>query len=77
MKIIVDKMPETPRECLFSQRHCEYGYLCNLRPLVNDGVHLRPTKPRIRCESVGDCDCLIELEDLRSDCLREHECAIP
>lgn len=67
MKIIVDKLPETPRECLFSQHHCEYGYLCMLRPLVKSGEYRTPRKPLTRCESVGDCECLIEVEGGRNE----------
>lgn len=28
MKIIVDEIPEKPKECLFRAWNCEYGFLC-------------------------------------------------
>lgn len=31
MKIIVDKFPTTPKECLFAKRNVERGYICPLR----------------------------------------------
>ena len=62
MKIIVDKLPESPRACLFSQHHCEYGYICMLRPVIRDDKE-RPRKPIVRCKSVESCECLIKLED--------------
>ena len=30
MKILVDKMPRQPKECLFCKWNCEYGWICNL-----------------------------------------------
>ena len=34
MRILVDKMPETPKECLFSKRNVEYGMVCQLQRCV-------------------------------------------
>lgn len=31
MKIVVDSLPENPQECLFSERNCEYGWICKFR----------------------------------------------
>lgn len=31
MKIIVDKLPATPKECLFAKRNVERGYICPLQ----------------------------------------------
>lgn len=28
MRIIVDKIPEQPKDCFFSLWNCEYGWLC-------------------------------------------------
>lgn len=41
MKLLVDKMPKKPKDCLFCQAHqafpdCEVNYLCNLGPLCPD-----------------------------------------
>ena len=30
MKIIVDCLPETKADCLFSEWDCEYGWICKL-----------------------------------------------
>lgn len=49
MKIIVDEMPNTPKDCLFSKRNCEYGQICQLRTKV--------------CRDVKDCECLITKKD--------------
>ena len=64
MKIIVDKLPESPAACPFSQHNCEYGYLCTLRPVIEYNGK-RPINPIIRCKSVERCECLIELEDVK------------
>lgn len=32
MKIIVDSLPSCAKECLFSVKNCEYGWVCNLIP---------------------------------------------
>ena len=31
MKVLVDEMPKTPKECLFSKFNCEYGYICCIK----------------------------------------------
>ena len=41
MKIIVDEMPNTPKECLFAERNVEIGYVCSLRGLNPDGKRTR------------------------------------
>ena len=30
MKIVVDCLPRMPRDCLFSEWNCEYGWICKL-----------------------------------------------
>ena len=61
MKIIVDKLPETPRDCLFSQEIENHAgmYGCTLRPYIEkvDG------KPNCICKSVNKCDCLVFIGD--------------
>ena len=37
MRIIVDKMPEQPKDCLFSLWNCEYGWRCKL---IKDSCNL-------------------------------------
>ena len=41
MKILVDKIPEFPKACLFVKYNCEYGYLCGfskkLCPVIEKG----------------------------------------
>lgn len=38
MKILVNEKPHKPKECLFSKRNVEYGYICKLgyHPLCKD-----------------------------------------
>ena len=63
MKIIVDKLPETPRDCLFSELipHGVGVYSCTLRAYI-DKVD---SKPRCLCKSVDKCDNLIVLGDVK------------
>ena len=63
MKIVVDQLPKSPRACIFSQHHCEYGYLCTLHPCVSSRDGRNTRKPLIRCDSVADCECLVILTD--------------
>ena len=30
MKILIDKMPKQPKDCLFVKWNCEYGWMCKL-----------------------------------------------
>lgn len=30
MKVLVNEMPKTAHDCLFSKHSCEYGWLCSL-----------------------------------------------
>ena len=55
MKILVDKMPESPRACPFSIRNVEYGYFCTLQP-YNEETR---GKPRCLCKCVETCDRLL------------------
>lgn len=59
MKIIVDKLPESPRDCLFSKRHVELGYICQLRPYIEEAQ----AKPFCLCKNVENCDRLIECKE--------------
>lgn len=67
MKIIVDELPETPRDCPFSllDLRCNM-YVCQLRPFREEAGG----KPRCVCKSVVNCDQLVELpieiNDLRN-----------
>ena len=56
MKIIVDKLPETPRDCLFSELipHTVGVYSCTLRPYIKK----IDSKPKCICKSVDTCDIL-------------------
>lgn len=61
MKIIVDEMPESPRDCPFSERR-EAGphrvYVCNLRPYIEEAGE----KPRCLCKNVENCERLQPLD---------------
>ena len=57
MKIIVDKFPETPKDCLFSESTIYNGYVCTLKPFV-EKVNC---KPNCLCKSVDKCDRLKEI----------------
>lgn len=59
MKIIVDKLPEHPRYCLFSMRDVKCGYICQLRPYIPEAEG----KPRCLCKNVEKCECLMEPRD--------------
>ena len=57
MKILVDKMPESPEACPFSERR-RVGphevWTCTLRPYIEEAGG----KPRCLCKSVETCDRL-------------------
>ena len=63
MKIVVDKLPESPRDCLFSEfvPHSVGVYGCMLRGYIEkiDG------KPRCLCKSVDKCNNLIVSGDVK------------
>lgn len=46
MKIVVDKMPETPKDCLFSELSPGFAYMCKLE------------KPKCVCKNTGKCNKL-------------------
>jgi len=52
MRILVDKLPNKPSECIFSKRDCEYGIICTL-PHGN------------RCIKVNDCNKLLEISQMK------------
>lgn len=56
MKIIVDKLPKTPRDCMFSEL-TPHGYICILKPYIEKVNH----KPTCLCKSVDKCDRLKEI----------------
>lgn len=60
MKIIVDKLPETPRDCLFSKL-TSHGYVCNLRAYITKVNQ----KPVCLCKSVDKCNRLIFIGDVK------------
>lgn len=60
MKIVVDKMPETPKDCMFSESIVVGTYACMLRPYI-DKVKC---KPSCLCKDVTKCDRLIEFGEV-------------
>lgn len=56
MKIFVDKLPEHPRDCLFSVKDVKFGYICQLRPYIPEAGG----KPPCLCKNVEKCDRLME-----------------
>ena len=61
MKIVVDKLPNTPRDCLFSTLvpHSVNVYGCTLKPYIEK----IDSKSNCLCKSVDKCDCLISIEN--------------
>lgn len=61
MKVIVTEMPETPRECLFSE-FAAYGdgyYVCNLREYIPKADERnRGYKPKCICKDCSKCTLL-------------------
>ena len=57
MKLVVDKLPETPKDCLFSELipYSVGVYACTLRSYIEkvDG------KPKCLCKCVDKCDKLV------------------
>lgn len=60
MKIVVDKLPESPKQCPFSEV-THQGYGCTLRPYIEHINH----KPKCICKDVKYCDRLIELGEVK------------
>lgn len=56
MKIMVDKLPETPKDCMFSEV-THVGYVCTLRPFIDKVQH----KPKCICKDIKFCDRLKEI----------------
>lgn len=56
MKVVVDKIPTTPKECLFSKRNVEYGYTCQLHSF-NPNTNCKSLHP---CRDTKRCDYLTE-----------------
>lgn len=56
MKIIVDKLPTTPKECLFAKRNVERGYICPLQH-CSCSIEL----------GLSECPCL-RVENFCEDC---------
>lgn len=66
MKILVDKIPESPRYCLFSElknagnKSC---YICNLRGYtLKADINFNGYKPRCVCRDTSNCEFLQEVE---------------
>ena len=62
MKLVVTEMPDTPRDCLFSERDVRGGrdfYVCNLRGYIPEADELdNGYKPRCVCRGCSKCDKL-------------------
>lgn len=56
MKIVVSEMPETPKDCMFSEKVSgrEELYACTLRPYIEEAEG----KPKCLCKNTGRCDRL-------------------
>lgn len=54
MKVVVDKMPATPRECSFAVRNVEVGYVCQLPSIIPDGNRCRTV-----CRDTSKCEHLL------------------
>lgn len=66
MKIVVDELPKSPKECAFSKRHDEVGYICTLRPYIKQ----IGSKTICVCKSVDvgvHCDQLITFERMMEE----------
>ena len=65
MKILVDKLPESPRDCLFSETlgTGKYtGYYCILKMYIARADYLnRGYKPKCLCRNVTNCPHLKEV----------------
>lgn len=57
MKFIIDSFPKNPKECLFSKRNCEYGYICGLN--------------KKEC-CISKCDFLLEGDKVNSEKISAH-----
>lgn len=60
MKVVVTERPETPRDCIFSERSTSGYYVCTLRPYIPEAG----CSPKCICKSTSSCDRLITLEDI-------------
>lgn len=62
MRIVVDRLPDTPRECLFSKKIRVKGdtaYACCLRKYIEEADTLNDGyKPECLCKNVSNCDKL-------------------
>ncbi len=60
MKVIVDCLPETKSDCLFSYHSCEYGWLCRLYRIKEEDPVIRRMRPEVpKCE-IEHCPYLQE-----------------
>ena len=66
MKILISRMPETPKECLFSELDIRGGkefYVCNLRDYIPEADdRIIGYKPKCVCR---DCKKCTKLEVLK------------
>ena len=62
MRIVVDRMPDTPRDCLFSEKITVHGdtfYRCTLRPYIEDAdIRSGGYKPLCVCRNTSNCNNL-------------------
>ena len=59
MKLIVDKLPEIPEECLFSKHNREVGYMC---PLKHGVCELEKMSGNSNCSCLESIDkALVEI----------------
>lgn len=67
MKIVVDKIPKSPKECMFSKRNVEVGYVCTLRPYIEEakGKLVCVCKPVFGGGVL--CDRLVTLESIMEE----------
>ena len=65
MKIIVDKIPNEPKECLFSEltrRGDRHIYICNLREYIAEADNNHTGyKPRCMCKCPKSCRFLKQI----------------
>lgn len=62
MKILVNEMPETPKDCLFSQLDLRGGkdfYVCTLRAYIPEAdIKENGYKPSCVCRNCSKCNML-------------------
>ena len=60
MKIIVDKLPTKPEDCLFAVRNTHYGcFICSLY----ENISGKPKNVHCICRDTSKCECLKEMNE--------------